>query len=96
MPPLTPAARRWPRLLTAGLLRNAGKDIVLVLAGNKVDLERSRQVPLSEAEAYAASIGAVLCSTSAKMNKGVDQAFQAIADSALPPFWCGSPSDGAN
>jgi Ras-related protein Rab-21 len=56
-----------------------------VLAGNKVDLERSRQVPLAEAEAYAASIGASLFSTSAKMNKGVDQAFQAIADSTLFP-----------
>jgi Ras-related protein Rab-21 len=59
----------------------AGKDIVLVLAGNKADLERSRQVTLAEAEAYAASIGATLFSTSAKTNKGVDQAFQAIAES---------------
>ena len=65
--------------LTAG---RAGKDIVLVLAGNKADLERSRQVTLAEAEAYAASIGATLFSTSAKTNKGVDQAFQAIAESA--------------
>lgn len=66
----------------ASLLAVAGKDIVLVLAGNKADLERSRQVTLAEAEAYAASIGATLFSTSAKTNKGVDQAFQAIAESA--------------
>lgn len=60
----------------------AGKDIALVLAGNKVDMERSRQVPAEEAEAYAASIGAALFGTSAKLNRGVEQAFLAIAKSA--------------
>ena len=59
-----------------------GKDIALVLAGNKVDMERSRAVPLDESEAYAASIGAALFGTSAKLNRGVEQAFMAIARSA--------------
>ena len=59
-----------------------GKDIVLALAANKSDLERSRQVKQEDAEAYAASIGAVLFGTSAKLNKGVEQVFLAIATSA--------------
>ena len=60
----------------------AGKDIVLVLAGNKVDLERNRQVPEEEASAYAKSIGAELFGTSAKVNRGVEPAFASIAESA--------------
>jgi GTPase SAR1 family protein len=39
------------------LKKMAGKDIVLVLAGNKVDMERNRQVTNEDAEAYAASAG---------------------------------------
>lgn len=64
--------------------RPAGPDIVLVLAANKADLERNRQVSQEEAEAYAGSIGAQLFSTSAKANKGVEPAFTAIAKSARP------------
>jgi 50S ribosomal subunit-associated GTPase HflX len=60
----------------------AGKPLVLVLAGNKVDLERNRQVPEADAQAYATSIGATLIGTSAKSNKGVEQAFLHIARSA--------------
>ena len=63
----------------------SGKDIALVLAGNKVDVERSRQVSQEESEAYAASLGAALFGTSAKLNRGVEQAFLAIARSACAP-----------
>ena len=45
-------------------------------------MERSRQVSQEESEAYAASIGAALFGTSAKLNRGVEQAFLAIARSA--------------
>lgn len=55
---------------------------MLALAANKSDLERSRQVKQADVEAYAASIGAALFGTSAKLNKGVEQAFMAIATSA--------------
>ena len=55
-----------------------------MLAANKVDMERSRSVSVEESESYAASIGAPLFGTSAKLNKGVDQAFLAIARSACP------------
>lgn len=64
--------------------RAPGPDIVLVLAANKADLERNRQVTQEEAETYAGSIGAQLFSTSAKANKGVEPAFTAIAKSARP------------
>ena len=57
-----------------------------MLAGNKVDMERSRQVPAEEADAYATSIGATLFGTSAKLNRGVEQAFLAIARSAWARF----------
>jgi GTPase SAR1 family protein len=55
---------------------------VFALAANKSDLERSRQVRQEDAEAYAVSIGAALFATSAKLNKGVEQAFFDIATSA--------------
>lgn len=61
------------------LRRMAGKDIVLVLAGNKTDMERNRQVTNEDAEAYAASVDAQLIGTSAKVNRGVEQAFLNIA-----------------
>eukprot|EP00227_Mantoniella_beaufortii_P013772 CAMPEP_0197581608 /NCGR_PEP_ID=MMETSP1326-20131121/5075_1 /TAXON_ID=1155430 /ORGANISM="Genus nov. species nov., Strain RCC2288" /LENGTH=175 /DNA_ID=CAMNT_0043145543 /DNA_START=284 /DNA_END=807 /DNA_ORIENTATION=- len=61
------------------LRKMAGKDIVLVLAGNKIDMERNRQVTNEDAEAYSASVDAQLFSTSAKLNRGVEQAFLNIA-----------------
>ena len=50
-----------------------GPSIALVIAGNKVDLERNRAVPIAEAERYAASVGATHYSTSAKLNKGIGE-----------------------
>mmetsp|Transcript_7434 Transcript_7434/g.10062 ORF Transcript_7434/g.10062 Transcript_7434/m.10062 type:complete len:210 (+) Transcript_7434:105-734(+) len=67
--------KKWVRELK----KMADKDLVVVVAGNKVDRERERQVGAEEAEAYAASIQAPLLHTSAKINKGVDQAFLHIA-----------------
>ncbi len=43
--------------------------------GNKVDLERNRVVSLAEAEKYAESVEAKHFSTSAKLNKGVNEIF---------------------
>lgn len=50
-----------------------GKEIVLAIAGNKIDLNRA--VTLEEAEAYADSVGAKHFSTSAKLNKGIQEVF---------------------
>ena len=43
------------------------------------DVERNRQVTNEDAEAYAASVDAQLYGTSAKVNKGVEQAFLDVA-----------------
>jgi len=50
-------------------------DITLVIAGNKCDLDRNRVVPIEEADKYAESVGAKHFSTSAKLNKGLDELF---------------------
>jgi len=57
------------------LRKMLGTDIVLAIAGNKCDLERNRVVPIDKAEAFATSVGARHYSTSAKLNKGVDDLF---------------------
>lgn len=70
------------------LRKMLGTDIVLAIAGNKCDLERNRVVPLDKAESYAQSVGAKHFSTSAKLNKGVNELFLDLAkrmlDSAGP------------
>jgi len=57
------------------LRRMLGNDVVLVIAGNKCDLERNRTVPQDKAESYAQSVGANHFLTSAKINKGIDELF---------------------
>lgn len=57
------------------LRKMVGEGIVIVIAGNKIDLERERQVGRDEAEAYAQSVGAVHCLTSAKNGRGIDECF---------------------
>jgi Ras-related protein Rab-21 len=50
-----------------------GKEIVLVIAGNKCDLEKQRVVSGAEAEQYAKDVGAHHFLTSAKQNKGINE-----------------------
>ena len=50
-------------------------DCVLVICGNKIDLERQRTVTQKEAEEYAESVGAQHFLTSAKLNKGLEDTF---------------------
>ncbi|XP_047473872.1 ras-related protein Rab-21-like [Penaeus chinensis] len=63
--------KNWVRELR----RMLGNDICLVIAGNKIDLEKERHVSLEEAEAYAQEVGAFHFQTSAKQNKGVEELF---------------------
>jgi len=57
-------------------LRNiVGKKIVLLIAGNKADMEKQRQVNDEEAKEYAASVGAIHMTCSAKTGKGVEELF---------------------
>jgi len=61
------------------LRKMLGTDVALAIAGNKIDLEKNRVVSLEEAELYASSVNARHYSTSAKLNKGVDELFFDLA-----------------
>jgi Ras-related protein Rab-21 len=52
-----------------------GNEILLTIAGNKLDLERQRVVSKQEAQEYAESVGAAYSETSAKLGKGIDDIF---------------------
>lgn len=63
--------RNWVHELRAEL----GQQIQLVIAGNKSDLEKKRQVDNEEAKAYAATVGAAHMLCSAKSGSGVEEVF---------------------
>ncbi|XP_022667417.1 ras-related protein Rab-21-like [Varroa destructor] len=65
------------------LNRMLGDEVVLVLVGNKSDLEGSRAVPLAEAERYAKSVGAAHFQTSAKLNRGINEMFLYLCSKML-------------
>ena len=68
-------AKAWVKELQ----RQANENIVIALAGNKVDLEDQRQVDTAEAEAYAQEAGLLFMETSAKNSQNVHELFTAIA-----------------
>ncbi|CAH1372407.1 hypothetical protein MTP99_013907 [Tenebrio molitor] len=65
------------------LRKMLGADICLVIAGNKTDLEKNRNVSLEEAETYASKVGAIHFQTSAKFNKGVEDMFLTLTQKML-------------
>ncbi|XP_072016556.1 ras-related protein Rab-21-like [Amphiura filiformis] len=71
------------------LRKMLGNDIALCIAGNKIDLEKQRNVSVAEAEAYAATVGAKHYLTSAKLNKGIEEMFLDVSKRMLEA----SPSD---
>lgn len=68
------------------LRKIVGNDIVIAIAGNKVDLEKNRHVNEREARDYAESVGATHFHTSAKSNKGLDEVFADITQSEYDLF----------
>lgn len=62
---------RWVKELR----KIVGPDIAIVIAGNKSDLEKQRNVDHEEAQKYAESVGAQHFLTSAKQNKNLDKVF---------------------
>jgi len=52
-----------------------GQDVSIVIAGNKADLEKNRQVTTEQGEEYAKTVGATHFVTSAKNNKNVEETF---------------------
>mmetsp|Transcript_18458 Transcript_18458/g.36942 ORF Transcript_18458/g.36942 Transcript_18458/m.36942 type:complete len:218 (-) Transcript_18458:7-660(-) len=65
------------------LRRIVGSDIAITIAGNKVDLEKNRQVDEAAALEYARSVNAAHVHTSAKLNRGLDDAFTDLAERIL-------------
>ena len=61
------------------LRKMVGSEILLTIAGNKLDLERQRVVTKQEAADYAASVGAQYAETSAKNGRGIEDAFGGMA-----------------
>ncbi|XP_043463189.1 ras-related protein Rab-21-like [Leptopilina heterotoma] len=57
------------------LRKMLGSDICLVIAGNKIDLEKERNVSSDEAEEYAGQVGASHFNTSAKLNQNIEEVF---------------------
>uniref|UniRef100_A0A6U4HT06 Ras-related protein Rab-21 n=1 Tax=Hemiselmis andersenii TaxID=464988 RepID=A0A6U4HT06_HEMAN len=65
------------------LRKMVGESIVICIAGNKIDLDRERQVEREEAEEYAKSVGAAHCLTSAKSGRGIDETFLTLTKGIL-------------
>lgn len=65
------------------LQRQANENIVIALAGNKLDLVTEnpdkRAIPVADAEAYAREAGLLFFETSAKTSTNVKELFTAIA-----------------
>lgn len=61
------------------LKNHASDKIVIAIAGNKIDLEKRRHVKKADALALAKSVGAEHFDTSAKLNKGLQEAFLHLA-----------------
>ena len=62
------------------LEEHAQKGIVLMIAGNKADLENSRRVKKEEVEQYANSHSAEHFTVSAKNGMKVEEMFQRLAE----------------
>ncbi len=59
--------------------RNAPADLVMILIGNKCDLDRKRAISTKEGEDFAAQYGMLFAETSAKSAENVDVAFTQVA-----------------
>ncbi len=68
-------ARTW----IEELQRQGSADIVIGLAGNKLDLSSQRKVDTKEAKTYADENGCIFFETSAKTGINVQEMFVAIA-----------------
>jgi len=69
------AVKQWVEELKS----NVEGNIVIAIAGHKLDLEEYRQVRYARAKEYADSIGAALFETSAMNNSGIEDLFNEVA-----------------
>ena len=71
-------AKSWVR----DLRRQADPSLIVLLVGNKADMEAQRQVPRELAEAYAKEEGLLFAEASAKTGDGVNDLFLTLGESA--------------
>lgn len=65
------------------LQRNVEEAIVLIVIGNKSDLNKKRQVDVEEGRIYATKIGAGYYETSALEDEGIEDVFLAVGTALL-------------
>ncbi|XP_063595881.1 uncharacterized protein LOC134772740 [Penaeus indicus] len=65
------------------LSSRVGEGLMLVLVGNKCDLDQCRVVARDVAQQYAASIGAIFLETSAMDETGIEEMFEIVATEML-------------
>ncbi|KAL9646606.1 hypothetical protein ABK040_012198 [Willaertia magna] len=85
-------AKQWVKELQ----RQGNTNIVIALAGNKLDLEDKRQVEISEAKSYAEDNGILFMETSAKTATNVNEIFVAIARKLPNPNGVGPTNNDNN
>ena len=64
----------------------ANKNTVLLLVGNKCDLEDERKVSFQEGKDFADNNGIKFIETSAKTNQNVDEAFEILIDEVIKNY----------
>jgi len=67
-------------------IKKASPDIVLILVGNKIDLEAKRVVSRDEGEALAQKLTVTYIETSAKTGENIDDAFKMLALQIIKKF----------
>ena len=67
-------------------IKKASPDIVLILVGNKIDLESKRVVSRDEGEALAQNLTLTYIETSAKTGENIDDAFKMLALQIIKKF----------
>ncbi|XP_069081843.1 ras-related protein Rab-5B-like [Pleurodeles waltl] len=83
-------AKAWVKELQ----RQASPNIVIALAGNKIDLAEKRMVEFEDAQTYAEDTGLLFMETSAKTAMNVNELFLAIAQK-MPKTDTQNPANAA-
>lgn len=85
-------AKRW----VAELQSQPGQQTIIVLVGNKTDMENLRQVPLEAVEQYRAEANLAHFECSAKANTNIHEIFQYVADKLAAQAGSGSGKKNNN